>query len=125
MEGVGVLRTAGVAGDSNLVGGRLDTLQLESGHGALGHSGALLQVLEGEGLVRVVAKGGIGGTGATWHLEGELATGSPDNLPLVALGVVRQPPAVSNTLDHLGAESKSETQGWLFPEKPKNSKCFV
>ena len=39
------------------------------------------------------------------YLEGELASGSPDHLPLVALGVVRQPAAVGDTLDHLEAST--------------------
>jgi len=58
--------------------GRLDTLQGQSGHGALGDRGALLEVLE--------------------H---QLATGSANNLPLVRLGVVRQSSAVSHSLNHL------------------------
>ena len=35
------------------------------------------------------------------YLEDQLATRGPDNLPLVALGVVGQPPAVGDALDHL------------------------
>merc|ERR1719296_648544 len=49
----------------------------EAGHGALGHGGALLQVL-----------------------EDQLAAGGPHHLPLVALGVVREPAAVGDALDH-------------------------
>ena len=38
------------------------------------------------------------------YLENQLATRGPHHLPLVALGIVRQPPAIGDTLDHLGAE---------------------
>ena len=56
----------------------LDTLELDSGHGALGHGGSLLQVL-----------------------EDQLATGRADRSSTVGLGVVRQPAAVGDTLNHL------------------------
>ena len=57
---------------------RLDSLELDSGHGTLGHGGSLLQVL-----------------------EDQLATGRADCSPTVGLGVVRQPTAISDTLNHL------------------------
>jgi len=56
----------------------LDTLELDSGHGALGHGGSLLQVL-----------------------EDQLATRSADRSPTVRLGVVRQPASVGDALNHL------------------------
>ena len=56
----------------------LDTLELDSGHGALGHGGALLQVL-----------------------EDQLAAGSADGLSPIGLGVVRQTSSVGDALNHL------------------------
>ncbi len=56
----------------------LDTLELDSGHGALGHGGSLLQVL-----------------------EDQLATGRADRSSTVGLGVVGQPTAVRDALNHL------------------------
>ena len=44
------------------------------------------------------------------YLEYQLATRSPDHLPLVGLCVVGQPPAVGDALDHLEGWDKSETQ---------------
>ena len=38
------------------------------------------------------------------YLENQLATRGPDHLPLVALGVVGQPSAIGDTLDHLGVD---------------------
>ena len=57
--------------------GGLDTLKGQTGHGALGHGGPLLQVL-----------------------EGQLAARGPHDLPTVGLGVVRQPSSVRHSLDH-------------------------
>jgi hypothetical protein len=56
----------------------LDTLELDSGHGALWHGGSLLQVL-----------------------EDQLATGRADRSSTVGLGVVGQPAAVGDALNHL------------------------
>ena len=57
---------------------RFDALQLDAGHGALGHGGALLEVLE--------------------H---QLSAGRPRDLAAVRPRVVRQPSAVCDALDHL------------------------
>ena len=35
------------------------------------------------------------------YLENQLATRGPHHLPLVALGILRQPPAIGDTRDHL------------------------
>ena len=56
----------------------LDTLQLDSGHGTLGHGWSLLEVL-----------------------EDQLASGCSDGASSVRLGVVRQASTVRDTLDHL------------------------
>ncbi len=56
----------------------LDTLQLDSGHGTLGHGGSLLQVL-----------------------EDQLATRCADRSSAVGLGIVGQPTPISDTLNHL------------------------
>ena len=56
----------------------LDTLELDTGHGALGHGWSLLQVL-----------------------EDQFTTGCSNGAPSVGLGVVRQSPTVSDTLNHL------------------------
>merc|ERR1719430_474902 len=69
-----------------LISGRLDTLQLESCHGTFRQTWALLQVL-----------------------EDQLSSWSSHGLPLVGLGVVRQPSPVSDTLDHLGFSCRSES----------------
>ena len=83
-----------------LVGGRSDTLQLEAGHRALGHGGALLQVLQNN-VLRCFLQLIRGSDKIKPYLEHQLATRGPDHLPLVALCVVGQPPAVGDTLDHL------------------------
>ena len=57
---------------------RLHALQFDAGHGAFGHLGTLLEVLE--------------------H---QLPAGSPSDLATVGTGVVRQPSSVGNALDHL------------------------
>ena len=60
-----------------LVGGRLDSLQPQASHGALGHRGPLLEVLE--------------------H---QLTARGPHLLDSIGLGVVRQPSSVRHSLDH-------------------------
>ena len=56
-----------------------DSLEPEAGHGALGHRGSLLEILE--------------------H---ELASRGPHLLHPVGLGVVGKPTPVSDPLDHVG-----------------------
>ncbi len=77
----------------------LDTLELDSGHGALGHGGALLQVL-----------------------EDQLAAGSADGLSPVGLGVVRQTSSVGNALNHL--EKKTNEKFKLTQFGHFNSSCL-
>ena len=83
-----------------LVGGWGDALQLEAGHWALGHSWALLQILKIRRL-RLCNFNHLGSK-TKLYLENQLATRGPHHLPLIALGIVRQPPAIGDTLDHLG-----------------------
>ena len=68
-----------------LVGGRLDSLQPQASHGALGHRGPLLEVL-----------------------EDQLTARGPHLLHSVRLGVVRQPTSVGDSLHHLGEPLSSE-----------------
>lgn len=63
-----------------LVGRRLDALELQPGHGALGHGGPLLEVL-----------------------KDQLPARGPHDLAPVGPGVVGQAPPVRDTLHHLAA----------------------
>ena len=65
----------------------LDSLKLDPGHGALGHGGSLLQIL-----------------------EDELAAGSANQASPVRLRVVRQPSSVGDALNHLENDRTIEPQ---------------
>ena len=64
----------------------LDSLKLDPGHGALGHGGSLLQIL-----------------------EDELAAGSANQASPVRLRVVRQPSSVGDALNHLKNDNSFRT----------------
>ena len=66
----------------------LDTLELDTGHGALGYGWSLLEVL-----------------------EDQFTTGCSDGASSVGLGVIRQSPTVSDTLNHLKQSTLTRVKG--------------